>query len=86
MLGHETILAESPWPSADPAFLVDDTLLLPVQVNGKVRATIRIPRGASQEDVQQAALAEENVRRHLDRATVRKVVYVPDKLINLVVG
>ncbi len=84
--GEPSLFDHAEWPAWDESVLETESVDVPVQVNGKVRATIRIPRGASQEDVQQAALAEENVRRHLDRATVRKVVYVPDKLINLVVG
>jgi leucyl-tRNA synthetase len=57
-----------------------------VQVNGKLRATIRVARGASQDVVREMALAEENVRRHLEEVEIRKVIHVPDRLLNLVVG
>ncbi len=59
---------------------------LPVQVNGKLRATVRVGRGASRDAVQEEALRDENVRRHLEGVAIRKVIHVPDRLINLVVG
>ncbi len=86
-LGGATSLFEgAEWPSWDEAKTVADEVEMPVQVNGKLRATIRVERGASEEAVREAALEEENVRRHLGGAEVRKVVHVPDRLINLVVG
>jgi len=86
-LGHESsIFGHATWPEWDPARLIEDELDLPVQVNGKLRATIRVPRGASPEAVQQVALAEENVLRHLDGVEIRKVIHIPDRLLNLVVG
>ena len=57
-----------------------------VQVNGKLRATLELPRGADQAAAQAAALADERVRRYVDGAELRKVIFVPDKLLNLVVG
>ncbi len=66
--------------------LEEDEVDLPVQVNGKLRATVRVGRGASQDAVQEAALRDENVRRHVEEAAIRKVVHVPDRLINFVVG
>jgi leucyl-tRNA synthetase len=66
--------------------LEEDEVDLPVQVNGKLRATVRVRRGASQDVVQEAALRDENVRRHTERAAIRKVIHVPDRLINFVVG
>ena len=66
--------------------LEEDEVALPVQVNGKLRATVRVDRGASRDAVQEAALRDENVRRHLEGEVIRKVIHVPDRLINLVVG
>ena len=66
--------------------LEEDEVDLPVQVNGKLRATVRVGRGASRDAVQEAALRDENVRRHLKGAAIRKVIHVPDRLINFVVG
>ena len=86
-LGHEpSIFDAANWPTYDPAKATLDTVEFVVQVNGKVRARIAMPRGITQEDAQAAALAEENVRRFVDGAQVRKVVFVPDRLLNLVVG
>jgi leucyl-tRNA synthetase len=84
-LGHQTSLFESAcWPDYDQATADADTIELVVQVNGKVRARLALPRGTSQENAQAAALADDNVGRYLD-GTVRKVIYVQDRLINLVV-
>jgi leucyl-tRNA synthetase len=59
---------------------------MPVQVNGKLRATISLERGASEEAATVAALADAGVQRHIGEASVRKTIYVPDRLLNLVVG
>ena len=86
-LGHGESLAHHPWPAFDAARALAETVTVAVQVNGKLRATIDMPRGASQEDAQAAALADERVRRHVnDGVALRKAFYVPDKLLNLVVG
>ncbi len=85
-LGHAQSLAYEPWPSYDPALMVEDTITVAVQVNGKLRATLDLPRGADQEAARTAALADERIRRYVNGAQLRKVIYVPDKLLNLVVG
>lgn len=84
--GEPSLFDHASWPSYDPAMLEEDEIDLPVQVNGKLRATVRVERGASRDAVQEAALRDENVRRHLEGAAIRKVIHVPDRLINLVVG
>ncbi len=84
--GEPSLFDHASWPSYDPAMLEEDEVDLPVQVNGKLRATVRVGRGASQDAVQEAALRDENVRRHVEEAAIRKVVHVPDRLINFVVG
>jgi leucyl-tRNA synthetase len=84
-LGHEVLLADSPWPKADPAWLVEDQVTVAVQVNGKLRATIALPSGSDQETAEAAALAEPNVVRSLDGKPLKRVIVVPDKLVNLVV-
>jgi leucyl-tRNA synthetase len=66
--------------------VVEDTVTVAVQVNGKLRATIDLPRGVPQADAQAAALADERVSRWLNGSELRKVIYVPDKLLNLVVA
>jgi leucyl-tRNA synthetase len=73
------------WPEWDEAKLRTETVEMPVQVNGKLRATIDVERGASEDAVREAALAEENVHRHVSGGTVQRVVHVPDRLVNFVV-
>ena len=83
-LGHTTLLASSPWPRADARFLHLDSVTLPVQVNGKRRGEIQVPKGAPAREVEAAALAEANVARTLDGKAPRKVIIVPDKIVNVV--
>jgi leucyl-tRNA synthetase len=85
-LGHGETLARHPWPQWDPARVVEDTITLAVQVNGKLRATLELPRGVAQAEAHAAALGDARIQRYVNGATVRKVVFVPDKLLNLVVG
>ncbi|HET9947917.1 MAG TPA: class I tRNA ligase family protein, partial [Longimicrobiales bacterium] len=85
-LGHEGSIFDAPnWPSYDEAKAAEVNVTIAVQVNGKLRASIEVPRGAPEDVVVAKARAEENVRRHLDGAE-RRVVYVPDRLVNFVVG
>ncbi|MFP5238566.1 MAG: leucine--tRNA ligase, partial [Acidobacteriota bacterium] len=84
MLGHKTLLAQTPWPAHDPAALATDTVTVVVQVCGKLRGKIDVPADADDESVKAQALAEENVARHIEGKTVRKVIVVPGKLVNIV--
>ncbi|HUP88159.1 MAG TPA: class I tRNA ligase family protein, partial [Longimicrobiales bacterium] len=85
MLGHkESIFAGNNWPTYDPSKLVADTVEFIVQVNGKVRARLPMPRGITQDAAQASALADENVGKFINGDKVSKVVFVPDRLINLV--
>jgi leucyl-tRNA synthetase len=83
-LGHAKTLAYEPWPTADPELLVDETVSLVVQVNGKKRDEIRVATDASEDVVREAALALESVRRHLDGRAPKKVIVVPGRLVNVV--
>ncbi len=86
-LGHKGGIYATPlWPSYDTAKATADTVEFVVQINGKVRARIPMARGLSQSEAQDTALADENVRKYVNGAQVRKVVFVPDRLINLVIG
>jgi leucyl-tRNA synthetase len=76
---------EEPWPDADPAMLVAETFELVCQVNGKVRDRVRAPSGAAQEELEQLCRDSRGVQAHLDGQAVKKVVVVPDKLVNFVV-
>ena len=83
-LGHDESLAYQRLPEADPALLVDDAVEFPVQVNGKVRTRITVAADAPTADVEAAALADARVQQLLAGATVRKVIVVPGKLVNIV--
>jgi leucyl-tRNA synthetase len=85
-LGHKDTLAYATWPAFDPALLVEDTVTMAVQVNGKLRATLDLPRGLEQADVQAAAFADERVARYVTGAVIKKVIHVKDKLFNVVVA
>ncbi len=85
-LGGEGTIDNAEWPVADDAAMVEDSLLVVVQVNGKVRGKITVPAEATQEQVQARAAEEPLVAKYLDGVSIRKVIYVPGKLLNLVVG
>jgi leucyl-tRNA synthetase len=74
------------WPSFEPALVVDDTIPYAVQVNGKLRSEIRVPLEAGEQDVRQAAEAEEKVKQSLAGKQLKRVVFVPKRLINFVVA
>ena len=78
------MVTEAEWPSFDPAMLVDDQVTIAVQVNGKLRDTIDAPRGIDREATEALALASDKVQRQLAGATPRKVIVVPDRLVNIV--
>jgi leucyl-tRNA synthetase len=85
-LGEETPLVETRWPQVDESALVQERLELVVQVNGKLRGHIEVDADVDQETAQAAALANENVLRFVEDKTIRKVILVPGKLLNIVVG
>jgi leucyl-tRNA synthetase len=83
---RDRLLASEPWPAADPALVAADTVTIAVQVNGKLRGEVQAAAAAGEAEVRALAEKEERVRAHLDGKTVRKVVFVPRRLINFVVG
>ena len=83
-LGGDGLIADTAWPEVDPAMLVDDEVTIAVQVNGKLRDTLTLAKGMPREDVEAAALASDKVVRILDGKPPRKVIVVPDRLVNLV--
>ena len=84
-LGHATMLCNESWPKADPALLVDESVTLAVQVNGKLRGTISVPRDAAEQVAKDAALAVPNVQTAMAGKPARKIVVVPNKIVNIVV-
>ncbi|MEQ9725377.1 leucine--tRNA ligase [Pseudomonas sp. WHRI 8822A] len=83
-LGHEEAIIDASWPAVDEAALVQDSLTLVIQVNGKLRGQIDVPADASREAVEAAARSNENVQRFTEGLTIRKVIVVPGKLVNIV--
>ena len=83
--GGEGLISVADWPKADPAFLVEDTVTLPIQINGKRRAEIVLPKDMSKEDIEKAALAEDAVVKALAGSAPKKIIVVPGRIVNLVV-
>ena len=83
-LGGEGMVVNAPWPEFDPAMLVDDQVTLAIQINGKLRDTLHAPRGLDRADAEALALASEKVQRQLGGNAPRKVIVVPDRLVNIV--
>jgi leucyl-tRNA synthetase len=85
-IGGEGLVSMAPWPTWDEAAARDELVTIAVQVMGKLRATIEMPPGASKDAMEKAALDNENVKRHIEGKAVRKVIVVPNKLVNIVVS
>ncbi|MGP6088094.1 leucine--tRNA ligase [Antarctobacter jejuensis] len=85
LLGGEGLIANAPWPKADEAMLVEDTVTLPIQVNGKRRGEIEVPKDLPKEEVEKIALAHEAVVRALDGGQPKKLIVVPGRIVNVVV-
>jgi len=83
-LGHQQAVIDASWPVVDEAALVQDTVTLVVQVNGKLRGQVEMPAAASREEIEAAARSNENVLRFIDGLAIRKVIVVPGKLVNIV--
>jgi len=83
-LGNTTMLSDTPWPEANPALLVRDTVTIAVQVKGKLRATIDLPRDIDQKQAEGAALALPAIVSALEGKSISRVIFVPNKIINVV--
>jgi len=83
-MGGTGLVAEAPWPPVDPALLVEDEVTIAIQVLGKLRDTVTVAKGAAREELEALALASDKVQRALDGKAVKKVIVVPDRLVNLV--
>ena len=86
MTGHRESIFAQPWPTYDPEIAQADDILVVVQVNGRLRSRLTLPAGASEEQMREAALADPQTRRWLEGKPVRRVVTVPKRLVNIVVG
>ncbi|MDP3368690.1 MAG: leucine--tRNA ligase [Brevundimonas sp.] len=85
-LGEQGMVLDAPWPEYDPALAADDEVVLPIQVNGKRRGEIRVARGLEPAEVEAIVMADPDVQARLEGQTVRKIVVVKDRIVNLVVG
>ncbi|MAU52816.1 MAG: leucine--tRNA ligase [Roseovarius sp.] len=85
MLGGQGLVATAPWPVADPAMLINDTVTLPIQINGKRRAEITVPREMGKSEVEKTALAHDAVQKALEGAAPKKVIVVPGRIVNVVI-
>ena len=85
MLGHDKTIAYEPWPTYDESKISDDEKEIAVQVNGKVRATIKIGVDEDEESIKAKALEEENVKRHTDGKEIVKMIVIKGKIVNIVV-
>ncbi len=84
VLGQDGLVADAAWPAVDPALLIDDSVTIAVQVNGKLRDTLTVPKGSAKDALEAAALASAGVQRILEGAVPKKVIVVPDRLVNIV--
>ncbi len=84
LLGYNTLIANESWPEVDRSLLIDDTVTIAVQVNGKRRDEIVVPRNAGRADVEAAALRLESVKRAVDGRPIKKVIVVPERIVNVV--
>ncbi|MGI6352948.1 MAG: leucine--tRNA ligase [Armatimonadota bacterium] len=84
-VGHEGTIHDGPWPEYDPAKLVADTVDIPIQVKGKLRGTVTVPTGASEQEVLEAARSIPAIATQLEGKEIRKVIFLPGKLMNIVV-
>jgi leucyl-tRNA synthetase len=85
-LGHAESIAYAPWPEHDPGLLVRETLVIPVQINGKVRGKIEIPADADEAAVLELAKQDANVRRNLESGVIKRAIYIPGKIVNFVLS
>ena len=83
-LGHTGLVSTESWPQVEPELLVETTITLPVQINGKKRADVTVPRDAEKADIEAAVLALDAVQRALDGKSPKKVIVVPQRIVNVV--
>jgi leucyl-tRNA synthetase len=83
-LGHDGLLSDASWPVADPALAAEDTIVIPVQINGKKRAELIVSKNANPATLEEEALKLEAVQNALDGRIVKKVIVVPQRIVNVV--
>ena len=83
-MGHTNSVHLEPWPKFDPKLVIDETVTVVIQVNGKVRDRLQVPAGSSESDVRNLALNSESVKRHLDGNPPKKFIFIKDKMLSIV--
>ncbi|KRM53737.1 leucyl-tRNA synthetase [Lentilactobacillus kefiri DSM 20587 = JCM 5818] len=86
LLGHDGTITYEQWPTYDASKLVENTVQMVIQVNGKVRSHIKVARDLAKDKVEEAAKKDENVEKYIEGKTIRKVIVIPNKIVNIVVG
>jgi len=84
VLGHQTLVASEPWPQVEKSLLVEDSITLPIQINGRKRGDVTVARNAAQADIESAVLALDWVKRALAGRPPKKVIVVPQRIVNVV--
>ena len=84
-LGHDVMLAETPWPVANKKLLVEDNATIAVQVNGKLRGTLEIKKGCQNKEIEMEALSLPRVSREIKAKNIKKIIIIPDRIINIVI-
>jgi leucyl-tRNA synthetase len=84
VLGHSESLSHAPWPGLDPRYIQESSIQIPIQINGKVRGRITVSAEADKIEMERAALSDSNVKKHLEGHSIRKMIVIPQKMINIV--
>jgi leucyl-tRNA synthetase len=84
-LGHDVMLTDTAWPTVDKILLIEDNRTIAVQVNGKLRGTIELPKGCKGKEAEDAAMALPRIAEAISGKHIRKVIVVPDRIINVVI-
>jgi leucyl-tRNA synthetase len=84
-LGHDTLVVDTPWPEYDPALLVEDHVTIAIQVNGKLRGSVDLPKDSGEDEARDAAMALDTVSSAIAGKAIRKIIYVPNRILNVVV-
>ena len=84
-LGHKNSIMSEKWPQADPKFLREETILLIIQINGRLRDKIEVPADISEDEAKKLTISRENVKKWTQGKEIKKIIFVPNKLINVVV-
>jgi leucyl-tRNA synthetase len=84
-LGHDTLVVDTPWPEYDPALLVEDRVTIAIQVNGKLRGSVDLPKDSGEDKARDAAMALDTVSSAIAGKAIRKIIYVPNRILNVVV-